>query len=1050
MMERAKYHTFLRTAQMKETITDVKRSMDPLDLKEAVHELQRIIQGDVRYDEGSLGLYTVDASNYRHIPIACVMPQSKDDIAQTIAWCQKYELPVLPRGGGTSLAGQSTNAAVVMDMTRYFQGVIAIDAEKKLAKVLPGTVLDDLRHEAQEKYELTFAPDPATHNHCTLGGMLGNNSCGVHSLMRGDHGRTSDSTHELEIITYDGERMHVGATSPAELDSIIRRGGRKGQIYRQLKSLRDHYANLIRQRYPLIPRRVSGYNLDELLPEKGFHVARALVGSEGTCVTVLEATLELVSYPREKVLAVIGFDSVYAAGDAIPAILEAQPMALEGLDDKLFSYSSKSHQYRKGLHLFPEGGGWLLAEFGGVSQDEAMEAARRLDRILTQLPHSTGCRYLKEQDQQKAVWEIRESGLGTTAFSQPLGETWPGWEDSAVPPDKFGLYLRKFRTLLNQYQYDGAVYGHFGQGCLHVRINFDLRSEHGRKKYKNFISDAADLVVNMGGSLSGEHGDGQSRGQLLTKMYGPELIKAFEEFKRIWDPLGRMNPGRVVQAPPADEHLKIGSDYHPKAIPTYFSYPEDHGSFSHAAVRCVGVGECRREKGGTMCPSYRVTHEEKHSTRGRAHLLHEMIDGSLIKDGFASEAVKSALDLCLACKGCKNDCPVQVDMATYKAEFLAHYHKHKRRPRQAYTMGLVHWWARLASQMPGLVNTVTATPGLKNVLKLAGGMSQHRDFPRFASVTFRDWFEQRQRKPEAGRPQVLLFPDTFNNAFHPYVGRAAAEVLEAAGYEVIIPNRVFCCGRPLYDYGMLDLARNVLTRTLEGLEPYIRKNIPIVGLEPSCLAVFRDELKNLFPKSERAHLLSQSCYTLAEFMTKKARDYRPPQLKEKAIVHGHCHHKAVMGFDRDAQLFMKLGLDLNILDSGCCGMAGSFGFEPGEKYEVSVGAGEKVLLPAVRRASRQTLIVADGFSCKEQIQQTTQRKALHTAEVMHMSLKQKEIIRRSGETPEESYYRVYGKLSTQAIRTKRRLAWGAGLTLALWGLHSIRKKRLGRRAGQVI
>jgi FAD/FMN-containing dehydrogenase/Fe-S oxidoreductase len=1019
------------------------------DLLACVQELGKYVKGSVRFDEGTRGLYSVDASNYRYVPLGLVLPKDKDDIETTVAVCKKYGLPVLPRGGGTSLAGQCANVAVVLDMTRFAQGVLDIDPRHQLARVLPGTLLDTLRHEAEQKYQLTFAPDPATHDHCTLGGMIGNNSCGVHSLMSPDRPRTSDNTQELEILTYDGLRMRVGATSEEELDHIIRSGGRRGEIYRQLKSLRDRYAALIRERYPKIPRRVSGYNLDELLPEKGFHVARALVGTEGTCVTILEATLGLVEHPREKVLAVVGFDDVYQASDAVPEILKAHPMALEGIDDKLFHYSSKSGEHRQGLHLFPKGNGWLIAEFGGASMEEAMEQGRQLDTIIGRLKGNPQCHFIKPKEQQEKIWDIRESALGTTAFSKRLGDTWPGWEDSAVHPDRLGEYLRKFRGLLERYGYDGAFYGHFGQGCLHVRINFDLRSSEGRDKYKSFVSDAADLVVSLGGSLSGEHGDGQSRGSLLHKMYGPELMKAFQEFKTIWDPQNRMNPGRIVNAPPVDRNLRIGEGYQPKKFFTYFSYPDDLGSFSHATIRCVGVGKCRRESGGTMCPSYRVTQEEKHSTRGRAHLLHEMIDGRLIKDGFQSEEVKKALDLCLACKGCKSDCPVQVDMATYKAEFLAHYHQHKSRPRQAYSMGLVHWWARLASFAPGLVNGVAHTPGVSSLLKFMGGMAQQRNFPRFASLSFREWFEQRERPPTQGREKVLLFPDTFNNYFHPYVGRAATEVLEDAGFELMIPPKVFCCGRPLYDYGMLDLAKKVLRDTMEGLAPYLRDNVPIVGLEPSCVAVFRDELPNLYPQHELAEKLCKSFHTMAEFIEKKAGAYQPPQLKQKAVVHGHCHHKAIMGFDCDRKLLDKIGLDFNVLDSGCCGMAGSFGFEPDEKYKVAISSGEKVLLPKVREAAAGALIVADGFSCKEQIKQTTARQALHVAEVMHMSLKQDELDWSKPTYPERIYYQAFRKMPRKRIR-KAYVAAGVALIAGALAYRYLDPGKLGRHARQII
>jgi FAD/FMN-containing dehydrogenase/Fe-S oxidoreductase len=963
----------------------VANAHEAVDAAALARKLRKSIKGEVRFDSGSRALYATDASNYRQVPIGVVIPRNVDDVAATVELCRDYRAPILARGGGTSLAGQCCNVAVVLDTSKYMNRILAIDPTQKIARVEPGVVLDSLRR-AAEKFKLTFGPDPATHNHCTLGGMIGNNSCGVHSVMSG---RTSDNVEELDILTYGGDRMRVRKTPESELDFLVRSNTVQGKIYSNLRNIRDNYANLIRQRYPQIPRRVSGYNLDELLPESGFHVARALVGTECTCALILSASVSLVYSPPVRSLLVLGYPDVYAAGDHIPEILQFNPIALEGIDDRLID-----HIRLKGMHLgaetfLPDGGGWLLVEFGGESKNEADNGARRLMKWLSRHANAPSMKLFDDPEQEQLVWHIRESGLGATARVPGEPDTWEGWEDSAVHPQKIGRYLRDLRRLLDKYGYNCSLYGHFGQGCVHTRIDFDLKTAAGIRKFRNFIEEAADTVLRYGGSLSGEHGDGQSRAELLEKMYGPELVRAFREFKSTWDPNWKMNPGKVVEPYRIDENLRFGADFSHAEQKTHFQYPNDHGSFAYAVERCVGVGTCRRESGGVMCPSYMVTREEMHSTRGRAHLLFEMLEGNPLKNGWHDEHVREALDLCLACKGCKTECPVNVDMATYKAEFLSHYYQGRLRPLAAYTMGRIYLWARIGSLFPEVVNFFTQTSGLKALAKAAAGISFKRDIPRFAPQTFASWFQRRGRAVEAIRPPVILWPDTFNNHFHPEVAQAAVEVLEHAGFRVEVPHQFLCCGRPLYDYGLLDTAKALLLRTISALLPQIRAGIPLVVLEPSCAAVFRDELINLFPNNPDAKRLSGQTYLISEFLEKHAVRFDLPKVTRRALVQGHCHHTAVMKLDDEKSVLRKLGLDFEVLDAGCCGMAGSFGFEGGEKYEVSVKAGERVLLPRIREAQKDTLIIADGFSCHEQITQGTGRKPLHLAEVIAMGIRKR-------------------------------------------------------------
>ncbi|MFL5299266.1 MAG: FAD-binding and (Fe-S)-binding domain-containing protein, partial [Anaeromyxobacteraceae bacterium] len=890
--------------------------------------------------------------------------------------CRRHDAPVLARGAGTSLAGQCCNVAVVIDFSRHVSRLLALDPVARTAWVEPGIVLDDLRA-AAERHGLTFGPDPATHDHCTLGGMIGNDSCGVHSIMAGT---TSDNVLALDVLAYDGTRLVVGP-GEGELDALVRVGGRAGEIHRRLRALRDRHADEIRRRFPRIERGVSGFALTRLLPEQGFHVARALVGTEGTCAVVLRAQLRLVPSPPARVLVVLGFPDVYAAADAIPELRRFHPIGLEGLDDRLVEDMRKKRLHPERAKLLPEGGGWILAEFGGADRREARANAQRLVDAFAGKPGRPNASIFEDPALERIVWKVRESGLGATARVPGAPDTWEGWEDSAVPVERLGRYLRELRGLLDAHGYACALYGHFGQGCVHTRIDFDLATRPGIARYRRFAEEAADLVVSHGGSLSGEHGDGQSRGELLGRMYGPELVAAFREVKGIWDPAGRLNPGKVVDPAPLDAHLRLGAGYFEAKPRTHFAFAADDGRFGRAAARCVGVGACRRTEGGVMCPSWRATREEMHSTRGRAHLLFEMLHGDPLRGGWRDPHVKEALDLCLSCKGCKSDCPVNVDVATYKAEFLSHHYAGRPRPRAAYAMGLVMYWARLASFAPRAANALAAAPGLSRLVKAAGGIAPERSIPRLAPYTFRRWFRARRpRDGAAARGRVVLFPDTFTNHFHPGSAIAAVNVLERAGYHVEVPRAWLCCGRPLYDFGMLDLAARHLRRIVEVLAPAVESGARLVGLEPSCVAVFRDELPDLLASEPRARVVSAAMRTLSELLEDDAVPL--PRAAGAAVVQPHCHHHAVMGFDAERRVLERLGLRATVLDRGCCGMAGSFGFEAGERHRVSVAVGELGVLPAIRSAPEDALLLADGFSCREQIAQGTGRRARHLAEVL--------------------------------------------------------------------
>jgi FAD/FMN-containing dehydrogenase/Fe-S oxidoreductase len=937
-------------------------------------ELKYKVDAEVRFDSGSRALYATDASNYRQIPIGVVIPRNREAVVKTLEICRRHGAPVVSRGGGTGLCGQTCNVAVVIDHSKYLNRILEIDPEQGFARVEPGVILDHLRDKA-ELYHLTFGPDPATHNHNTFGGMIGNNSCGVHSVMAG---RTVDNIIEMEVITYDGVRMTVGPTSERELQEIIKEGGRRGEIYSGLRDIRDRHAEMIRTRYPKIPRRVSGYNLDELLPENGFNVAHALVGTEGTCVVVLEAKVRLVHSPPARSILLLGYPDVFCAGDHVPEILQFKPVGLEGLDELLVTFMKKKGLHAEDVTLLPDGKGWLLVEFGGDSKQESDGKAVKAMQALAKLKDPPSMKLYTDDKEEKKVWEIRESGLGATANVPGMPLSWPGWEDAAVSPDRIGDYLREFRKLLDEHRLIASLYGHFGDGCIHCRISFDLFTHEGVENFMSFLDQASDLVVKYGGSFSAEHGDGQSKAIFLKKMYGEQLVDAFREFKTLWDPQWKMNPGKVVDPYLPDQNLRLGVSFDPWQPETHFRFPTDGGSFASATLRCVGVGNCRKTHDSFMCPSFLATREEKHTTRGRAHLLFEMFRKDFIKDGWHSKEVLEALEYCLSCKGCKGECPVNVDMASYKAEFLSHYYRHRLRPLAAYSMGLFGIWGNLGAKMPALANFLFHTPGISSLVKLLGGIAGERAMPQFAAETFTDRYRKSNRQSQAGK-EVVLYPDVFNDCFFPQALQAALEVLERFGYRVIVPEQRPPAVRPPIDYGMIDYAKDKIMKAVQTLSPFVRAGIPVVILEPSTAAVFRDELPDLFPEHQDGKRVTKLTFLLSEFMEREKLE--APQLKAKVLLHTHCHQKAVLKGEAARNLLTRMGVEIQEPEKGCCGMAGSFGFERG-KYAISMQIAEMNLLPAVKGAETDTHIVADGFSCRTQIMQGSNRKAIHLAEFL--------------------------------------------------------------------
>ncbi|RST07332.1 FAD-binding oxidoreductase [Streptomyces sp. WAC07149] len=893
-------------------------------------ELQRTLRaelrGEVDFGAAARALATMDASNYRRVPVAVVAPRDAEDVAAALRICADAGVPVVPRGGGTSIAGQATGTGVVLDLTRHMNALVSLDPGARTAVVQPGLVLDRLR-DAVRPYGLTFGPDPSTHSRCTLGGMIGNNACGAHSVA---WGTTADNVEELAVVRYGGAAHRIGtgwAGAPAGLRELVDAN---------LAVLRTGLAART------FSRRISGYGgLDALLPERGVRLARAFCGSEGTLGVVTEAVVRLVELPPAPVLAVLGYPDESAAADAAAGLLGHGPLTVEGMAEDLV----------RGATGLPRGGAWLFVEM----PDE--DAGRRLLRDADALDAAL----VTDPAAQRALWRIREDAAGTATRTPTGAMAWPGWEDCAVPPARLGAYLREFRALLARHGLHGTPYGHFGEGCVHVRIDFDLVSAAGRSRFRAFSEELAGLVVAHGGSLSGEHGDGQARAELLPRMYGPRVMELFGAYKDVWDPAGGMNPGILVRPARLDENLR-------------FAVVANGSALGEEVVRCVGVAKCRStDTGGpgVMCPSYRATGEERHSTRGRARLLHEMLAGEVITGGWRSPEVAEALDLCLGCKGCRSDCPVGVDVAAYKAEFLHRHWSGRLRPLSHYTLGGLPAWLRLiaALRAAGAVNAAG------RVLRVPG-LARERALPEVAGVPFTRWWGARGAAP--GAPVVTLWPDTFTEHFTPEVGRAAVRVLTAAGLGVTVPagGRV-CCGLTYVSTGRLDRARGVLRRTLDTLDG-VRG--PVLVLEPSCAAALRTDLPALLPDDPRAHRLAAAVRTFAETLEEHAPHWTPPRLDRPVAGQTHCHQHAVLGDGADRRLRARAGLT-GELSGGCCGLAGNFGFEPGH-HAVSVACAEEQLLPSLRTAAPDTVVLADGFSCRTQIAQLGGQRARHLAELL--------------------------------------------------------------------
>lgn len=940
-----------------------------------VARLRAEMAGEVLADAGSRAVYSADASNYRHVPAAVVLPRSADDIAAALALCREHGAPLTMRGAGTSIAGNAIGTGIVLDTSRHLGRILEVDESSATAVVQPGVIAGNLR-DRLAPLGLAFAPDPSTVSRCTIGGMLGNNSCGSHSVA---WGKTSDNVRALDVLLADGTRVDLGPSDRDAFAANAARPDRVGELYRALEQLAQENLGPLRTELGQFPRHLSGYALQQLLPDHHRNLARALVGSEGTCAIVLGATLDLVRPPAHRALLVLGFEDEVRSAEAVPELLTLSPLTIEGMSRAMFA-GVRLHGERAGIvAALPDTPDWLFVETGGETPAAAEQAANAIARRL-------GSRHAVFTDphSQRLLWGLRSDGSGLATRTVDGRAAYPGFEDAAVPPDRLAGYLRDFRGLLDQHGLFGISYGHFGEGCIHIRLDADLSTAGGVAHYRTFAEEAADLVAAHGGSISGEHGDGQARSELLARTYSPHVIGLFERFKGIWDPENVLNPGILVAPRKLDANVRWLELGVPE-VRTEYAYPDDQGSFAQAVGRCVGVGKCRVDHGAAMCPSYQATRDEQHSTRGRARLLFEMLEGDVVTDGWRSEEVRDALDLCLSCKACKVECPVNVDMATYKSEFLYHHHKGRVRPRAHYALGRLPQWARLAALAPGLVNRAAANPILARLGKAAAGVDQRRDLPAFAPKTFRKLAQGRVART-GGRGQVLLWPDTFTNHLSPQVGVAALDVLEDAGFEVLLPDARVCCGLTAISTGQLPLARRIARRSLGVLEPYLAQGIPVIGLEPSCTAVLRTELTRLLPDDPRARRLSTATRTFAEQLADHADGWAPPRVDADAVVQTHCHQYADLGDDADRKLMGQAGIRPAEISPGCCGLAGNFGFEDGH-YDVSMTVAEQNLLPAIRAAGPAANVIADGFSCRTQAHDGAGVDARHLAEVLAEALR---------------------------------------------------------------
>jgi FAD/FMN-containing dehydrogenase/Fe-S oxidoreductase len=946
------------------------------------HELRRAVEGEVRFDPYSRLLYSTDASMYQVEPIGVVIPRHAGDVQAAIEVAHRNGAALLPRGGGTSLTGQTVNRAVVLDFSRHMNRVLEVNEEELWARVEPGLVQDELNHHVRP-VGLLFGPDTSTSSRATLGGMLGNNSGGAHSIA---YGLTIEHVIEVTGCLADGSRIVLGEVSPAAFEAKMRLTSLEGQVYREVARIREQYAEDIRRGYPRHWRRACGYSLDELVKDRPLNMARLVVGSEGTLLTIVEAKMRLVRRPRHTALDVIHYHDIQEALESSQTILGTGPYAVELTDRMILDLARGNIEQSKRMG-FVEGdpAAILIVEYAGESEAEVKGKVEALEARRAQGRFGYASHIAQDPAEQQSIWKLRKAGLGlllgTRGDSKPIAFI----EDTAVDPKHLAEFIPRFRDIMARHGAEGAYYGHCSVGCIHIRPLINLKTERGLEQVEAIASEIFDMVLEFGGVISSEHGDGRARSPFLERAFGPAVFQAFRDFKRAFDPKNLMNPGNLVDSPGLTRHLRYGPEYRTWEPPTLLDFSEQ-GGFAAAVEMCNGVGVCRKSLEGTMCPSYMATRDEEHSTRGRANALRAVLSGKVPAEDFTGRRLYDVMDLCLECKGCKAECPSNVDMAKMKYEFLHHYHAAHGVPLRARIFGRIgdlSWWG---SRLAPVSNWLAAAPPSRWLLERLLGIDRRRPLPPFARESFTDWFDRRPVRRDAPRGAVVLFNDTFATYNAPEIGRAAVEVLEAAGYRVELVNRK-CCGRPLISKGLLDEARASAAFNVARLHPFAVRGIAVVGLEPSCLLTLRDEYVDLL-RSEEARLVARSAFLLEEFLLRERARGLTLRFRDgarRALLHGHCHQKASVGTAPTVAALSWAGYEVTEVDSGCCGMAGSFGFEK-EHYELSVTLGNRRLAPAVRSAEAGTCVVAPGISCRQQIEHLTGRRAKHPAEVLREAL----------------------------------------------------------------
>ncbi len=959
-----------------------------------VHDLRRRVRGEVRFDAISRVLYSTDASIYEVEPIGVVLPRDSGDVQAVLETARAARVPVLPRGGGTSLNGQTVGHAVVLDFSKYMNRILEINAEAGWVRVEPGVVRSELGA-ALAPARLIFGPETSTQNRATIGGMIGNNSSGSRSII---YGKTVDNVQDVRAFLAGGDAVTLGPLQAEEVAARARRDGPEGCLYREIPRIVEANRDEVERRFPKIMRRVAGYNLDEFRPGAPFNLAKLVVGSEGTLAVVTEARLRLARRPAATVLAVFQFDDIIPALERTMEILETGPTAVELTDKIVLDMARQTREHSKKL-TFIEGDpeAILIVEYAGETQAELLPRLDALEARMRRGGFRGTMLRLVEPVAQANVWAVREAGVGLLLGMKTARKPVAFVEDTAVAPARVAEYTRRFREIVRRHGTEASFYGHASVGLLHTRPILDLKQARDIEEMRQIAEEVSDLVREFGGAMSGEHGDGLSRGQFLEKLFGPQLVGAFREVKAAFDPEGLMNPGKIVNPPPMTESLRYGPAYRAAAPPTTQDFTRD-GGLANAIELCSGVGACRKPRGGTMCPSYMVTLEEAHSTRGRANALRAAISGRLPREALTSRAMYEVMDLCIGCKACKAECPSNVDMAKLKHEFLARYHDAHGLPLRARVFGNVAAMGPLGCATAPVSNWLLGSLPVRWALDRFLGIDARRRLPSFAPQRFTRWFAAR-RAVDGARPasgggraalgqvpgggRVVLLVDTFTEFYYPSIGQAAVRLLEAAGCEVALAS-TRCCGRPMISNGMLRQAKALAVENVARVRPFAEAGIPLVGLEPSCTVTFKDEYPDLCPGAA-AETVARQALMLEEYLAGLAAvGIRPPYVEQscRVLLHGHCHQKAMVGTGPSlAALRAVPGFAVHEVDSGCCGMAGSFGVER-EHYAVSLAMGERVLFRAVRELPPDALIVAAGASCRQQIAHGTGRPALHLAEAL--------------------------------------------------------------------